>query len=236
VTVRNFVLDRIFWPGEVQRNEPFAGRLRLITIVGERLRGLDWQPGQHVRVHVGESAPGLLPGPLRTYSIWDRRADAIDLCVLDHGDGPGARWARSARPGQEVLCTKPQGNLVVQPGPYHVFVGDETASVAFGPMLRSLPTGADVHGVIEVDSPDDRLPLPEGVTWRYREGASAASSTALVEAVAKLTLPAEPGIAYVAGELRTLQAVRAHFTRDRRWPRRSVVIKPFWTPGRTGMD
>ena len=96
--MRNFVLDRIFLRGQIERNEPFAGRLRLITITGDRLRGLDWQPGQHVRVHVGESEPGILPGPLRTYSVWDYRDNAIDLCVLDHGDGPGARWARTARP------------------------------------------------------------------------------------------------------------------------------------------
>lgn len=234
--MRNFVLDRIFLRGEVERNESFAGRLRLITITGDRMRGLEWLPGQHVRVHVGESEPGILPGPLRTYSVWDYRDDAIDLCVLDHGDGPGARWARRVRPGQEVLCTKPQGTLVIHPGPYHVFVGDETASVAFGPMLRALSPDVPVYGVIEVDGPDDRLPLPDGVSWRYRNGTSAASSTELVEEVGKLALPDEPGVAYVAGELRTLQAVRTRFLRERRWPRRSVVVKPFWTPGRTGMD
>ncbi len=58
--------------------------------------------------------------------------------MLDHGDGPGARWARAVRPGQEVLFGKPEGPLVVRPAPYHVFAGEETASVAFGPMLAAL--------------------------------------------------------------------------------------------------
>jgi NADPH-dependent ferric siderophore reductase len=235
--MRNYLVERLFVRGTVELNETYAGRLRRVTITGDALRGLDWTPGQHVRVYVGDSPPGLLPpGPLRTYSIWDYRTDTVDLCVLDHGDGPGARWARAARPGQEVLFMRPQGKLVARDAPYHVFVGEETALVAFGAIARALPTGAAVHGVIEVDGPDDRLPMPDTVSWRYRGGASAADSTALVAEVAGLDLPSEPGIAYVAGELRTLQAVRKHFVGNRGWPRRSVVVKPFWTPGRTGME
>ncbi|MEU8661955.1 SIP domain-containing protein, partial [Actinoplanes philippinensis] len=47
---------------------------------------------------------------------------------------------------------------------------------------------------------------------------------------------AEPGRAYLAGEARTIQMVRRHLVEDRHWPRRSVLTKPFWTPGRKGMD
>jgi NADPH-dependent ferric siderophore reductase len=236
--MRNYLVERLFVRGTVELNETFAGRIRRITITGDALRGLDWTPGQHVRVYVGDSPPGLLPpGPLRTYSIWDYRTDTIDLAVLDHGDGPGTRWARAARPGQDVLFMRPQGKLVAhQPASCHVFVGEETASVAFGAIARALAKDAVVHGVIEVDSPDERLPMPDSVSWLYRDGGSAANSAAVVAEVTKLELPAEPGIAYVAGELRTLQEVRKHFVRDRGWPRRSVVIKPFWTPGRTGME
>lgn len=38
------------------------------------------------------------------------------------------------------------------------------------------------------------------------------------------------------GEARTVQAVRAHLVGERGWPRRSVQVKPYWTPGRRGMD
>ncbi len=230
--MKNFVLDRTYVRGQVELNERYTGRIRRITITGLGLRGLEWRPGQHVRVQVGNGRPG----PLRTYSVWDYRIDTIDLCVLDHGDGPGIRWARTVRPGQDVLFTKPSGKLVPRQGAYHVFVGEETASVAFGPMARALPSGVPVYGVIEVDRPSDRLRLPDTVVWCYRDGAPAVASGTLVTEVTRLKLPDEPGIAYVAGELRTVQAVRKHFVRDRGWPRRSVVIKPFWTPGRAGMD
>jgi NADPH-dependent ferric siderophore reductase len=61
-------------------------------------------------------------------------------------------------------------------------------------------------------------------------------SPSLVAAVEGLDLPAEPGRAYVAGEARTVQAVRQHLVRERGWPRRSVLTKPFWTPGKRGME
>jgi NADPH-dependent ferric siderophore reductase len=131
---------------------------------------------------------------------------------------------------------KPAGTLVARDGAYHVFAGEETASVAFGAIMRALPARDTVHAVIEVDDESDRLPLPDRVSWSYRRGAAAASSESLVAAVRALDLPDEPGVAYVAGEARTIQAVRTHLVRDRGWSRRDVVTKPFWTPGRTGLD
>jgi NADPH-dependent ferric siderophore reductase len=217
--------DLFFVTGTIESTATIAGRMRRLRIA---CPPQEWTPGQQIRI----SVDGLLTR--RSYSIWDGDDGALELCILDHGDGPGARWARTVEPGQELIFTKPEGSLVPRPAPYHLFVGEETASVAFGPMLRSLE-GSSVHAVIEVDSPDDRLPL-EGVNWHYREGAPAASSKTLVEAVRSLSLPAEPGIAYVAGEARTVQAVRAHLVEDRGWNRRSVLTKPFWTPGKKGME
>jgi NADPH-dependent ferric siderophore reductase len=53
----------------------------------------------------------------RTYSIWDYDGSSLELYVLDHGDGPGARWAREVRPDQEVAIRKPEGSLVTRPAP-----------------------------------------------------------------------------------------------------------------------
>ena len=218
------LIDRLYVRGTVVAAEPATPRMRRIAISAP---GLDWTPGQHVRV----AADG--PMTRRTYSIWDYDGASIELRVLDHGDGPGARWARAVRPDEEVLFGRPEGSLVTRPSPYHVFAGEETAAVAFGPMLRALGD-APVYGVIEADTPDDRLPVD--LTWRFREGAPAAPSAALVAAVRELPLPDEPGTAYVAGEARTVQAIRAHLVRERGWPRRSVITKPFWAPGKKGME
>ncbi|GAA4625840.1 hypothetical protein GCM10023196_031590 [Actinoallomurus vinaceus] len=226
--------DRLFVRGTVEDVDQITRRMRRITVSAS---GLTWTPGQQIRV----AADGLLTR--RTYSIWDYDGASLELRVLEHGEGPGTRWARTVRPGDDVVFGGPEGTFVTRPSPYHLFVGEETASVAFGPMVRALGD-APVYGVIEVDTHQDRievgalenrLPL-DRLTWRYREGAPAASSATLVAAVRELDLPGEPGTAYVAGEARTVQAVRDHLVRDRGWPRRAVLTKPFWTPGKKGLE
>jgi NADPH-dependent ferric siderophore reductase len=222
------ILDRFLLRGTVDDVEDLTHRMRRIRIVGESLRGVDWVAGQHVRLRMGDR--GLV---LRTYSVWDYDdSGRMDLCVLDHpGVGPGARWSRQVRAGQQVTLTRPDGRLVLRAdASYHLFVGDETASVAFGAMIRALPASARVHGVIGVDDLDHRLALPRAdeLTW--------GSGDALVPALQELDLPDGPGAAYVAGEARACQAVRRHLTHERGWSRGAVVVKPFWAPGKRGMD
>lgn len=159
----------------------------------------------------------------------------------DHAGGPGAAWARAAVVGDEVTLMKPQGDFTLKPSThrpagFHLFVGEETASVALGAMLRAVPAAERAVAVIEVQEAADALPLTGDVHWHYRGLASAADSKSLVDAVRAVTLPAEPGVAYLAGEARTIQAVRTYLVKERGWPRRSVLTKPFWTPGKTGLE
>ena len=227
--MRNALLERFFVRARITSVSQ-AGRFRRILLQAEPLRAAGWRPGQQVRVDVGP-ATALAP-LLRTYSVWDRHDDVVELQALLHGDGPGARWVAAAAPGVEVLLSKPKGDFVVQPAPWHLFAGEETASVAFGAMLRSLPDGTTTRTVVEAADEADRLPLPGPVTWAGRGGLLAAVAAALDLP----GLPDQPGRAYVAGEARDVQAVRQHLVRDRGWPRRSVLTKPFWTPGKKGME
>ena len=223
--MRNPLLELLFVRARVE-DVTTTGRFRRNRLRAEPLRTAGWQPGQQVRVDVGP-ANALAP-LLRTYSVWDRDGDTIELQGLLHGDGPGSRWIAAAAPGVEVLLSRPKGDFVVKPAPWHLFAGEETASVAFGAMLRSLPPGSTTRAVVECGDDADRLPLPGAVDWTGRGG--------LLAAVEALTLPDGPGLAYVAGEARDVQAVRRHLVRERGWPRRSVLTKPFWTPGRKGME
>ena len=216
--------------------------MRRIRIEGDSVARLPWTPGQHLRVHVNDmSNPRNWLRPrdlLRTYTVWQRDGEGIELCVLDHDDtaGPGARWARQLRVGDPVTFGGPEGRFVLGDGPYHVFAGEETAAVAFGAMLRALPAATPAYGVVEVDEPEDRLPLPRELDWQYRHGRPAAASPTLLEAFTRLELPAEPGVGYLAGEARTIQLLRRHLVSDRGWPRQAIRMKPFWTPGKRGLD
>lgn len=232
------LLDSLLIRGEVSDVEPLGPRMRLIRITGTDLVGLTYKPGQQVRPIVAPSPAALdwLVGTLRTYSVWDYDGSTLELVVFDHGEGPGATWGRTVKPGDYIRMLKPHGDFTLRDASYHLLIGEETASVAFGAMLRAVPSSQRAVAVVEVDEPQDALPLSGDVQWHYRYGASASDSKTLLEAVRQQTLPDEPGIAYVAGEARTIQVVRSYLVKERGWPRRSVLTKPFWTPGKKGMD
>ena len=237
---RDRLRDRFFVTGTVTQIDPIARRMLRIRIDGDAIPGLAFLPGQHVRVHVAdmlEPRSWLRPRDmLRTYSVW-LHDDGIELCVLDHhSGGPGVRWARQLRAGDQVSFSGPQGSFVLRDAAYHVFAGDETAAVAFGPMLDALPASVGVYGVIEAGEPGDCLPLGRPLHWQYRGGQPAAGSQTLLEALRQIQLPSEPGVAYLAGEARTIQLLRRHLVTERRWPRQAVRTKPFWTPGKRGLD
>ncbi|MFJ2831779.1 siderophore-interacting protein [Streptomyces sp. NPDC087263] len=224
----NPVLDLLMLRGTVTEAGPISARMRRLRIEGDALTGLDVRPGQQVRVLVGS---GLTR---RTYSVW--RYDpsgAVELCVLDHaGAGPGARWGHDVEVGAQVRLGKPEGSFTLRPDAgHHVFVGEETASVAFGAMLAALPEGARVSGCVETETAEDRLPLPHSdrLNWLTR------GETSLPAAVQRLA-PEPGGIAYVAGEARTVQQVRQVLVRELGWDRRSVITKPFWAPGKRGLE
>jgi NADPH-dependent ferric siderophore reductase len=244
--VKRRLFDRLLLAARVHTVEQRAPRLRHVTLTGPALAGLAWLPGQHVRLQVG-AAPGpadWLIGTLRTYSVWNYDGQTIELIVYDHGDsnGPGAEWARTAQPGDELRLGKPEGTFTTAPAGYHLLAGEETAQVAYGAMLRALPGTTRVFGCLEIDRPDERIDFGQDLNpnwdlnWSYRRGRPAARATTLVDAVRGLDLPAEPGVAYLAGEAKTIQLVRRHLVEERRWPRRNVRTKPFWTPGKKGLE
>ncbi|GAB7037062.1 MULTISPECIES: siderophore-interacting protein [Catenuloplanes] len=232
------IADRILMLRHVTATEVERLRPRILRV---RLSGpqiTQVRPGQHIRVKV--RGDGVV---LRTYTVADinLRQQWLDLWIYQRSDEstPGLDWSRTVAPGDPVTFMGPSGRLVVQPdAPYHLVVGEETAQVAFAAILGATKPGADVRGVVEVSTPDERVDFPRAdeLTWTYRGDAPAAESAGLLEAVRALPLPSVPGVAYLAGEAKTIAAIRTHLVAERRWSRRSVLTKPFWTPGRKGLD
>jgi NADPH-dependent ferric siderophore reductase len=229
--MRNRILEAFFIRATVIALSD-TGRFRYLRLRAPQLVTVDWTPGQQVRVDCGP--PKALMPLLRTYSVWDHQEDWIDLYCLMHGDAPGSIWAAGIAVGRSVLVSKPKGDFVTRTAGFHLFVGDETASAAFGPMVRALPTSVPVQ-VIVSSSDADRLPMPRDVTWVSRPSDLASDAAGLVEVVAKADLP-EDGVAYLAGETRTIQAVRQALVDEHGWSREAIQTKPFWTPGKRGME
>lgn len=219
--------------------------MKRVRIACDALAGVRVPPGRHVRIQINDplSLSGVLcPGEtLRTYSVWEHAPESGEFEIRAHlyeGEGIGLTWARKVTEGERLCFWGPLGDFDLQPdAPYHLFVGEETAAAAFGPMIRALGPGARVHGLLESGSAAEEVPVPGGhpLVRVHRDGASAVSSPTLLEALAALDLPDEPGAAYVAGEALTARAVRDHLVGARSWPRTRIRVKPFWTPAKRGL-
>ncbi len=234
------VFAKYFAEGTVTSVEPATSTMLGIRFAPDRPVELPYTPGQHVRVQINDplSVYGILRPieTLRTYTIWEYAPDAIDLRIHRYdGEGIGLTWAENARAGDRITFWGPQGDFVTRDAAHHVFVGDETATAAFGPMIRALGPSARVTGVLESEAPGDELAVPGSLKRVYRRGAPAHYSRTLVAGLEQLDLPTEPGVAYVAGEARTCQLVRDHLVTERGWDRAAIVTKPFWTPGKRGL-
>lgn len=116
------------------------------------------------------------PPPARVYTL--RRIDVaageveIDMLLHDrqHG-GPGAAFARRAKVGDVVGMTGPGGGDLPDATDY-LFFADETGLPAVSRMLAEMAPDRRVHAFIEVESKDDRQPLPtvaaSAVVWLHR--------------------------------------------------------------------
>ncbi len=224
----------------VAHAEPVTPAMRRILLRTDHPVGFDYTPGQHIRIQLMDplSVAGILRPveTLRTYTIWalspDRRTIELRAHLYD-GAGIGLTWAREANAGDRVTFWWPKGDFFTRPARYHLFVGEETASAAFGPMLRALDDTAEVYGVLESESPRTTSRCRAPGRWA---GSTATASPPPTPACWSTRWPRSTcrpiaGAAYVAGEARTCQMVRDFLVRERAWPRTSIKVKPFWTPG-----
>ena len=112
----------LFRPATVAEVTEHDG-FRTIELVGEKLVGADWHPGDKVRIHLD----GLT---LRTYTpiAWDQTAGSTSILAYLPGDGPGSEWCAQAKTGDACSLFGPQRSvrldeLAAPP----IIVGDETS-------------------------------------------------------------------------------------------------------------
>ena len=183
-----------------------------ITLTGEDLRGFrPVGPVLDLRIKlIIPGSSGILPqldadtdwfttwsglpederGHMRTYSV--RALSTVDgqtrlvvdfaLHLGDGDTGPAARWARDARPGDEITVIGPTAGapagagVEFAPGEASdiVLLGDETAAPAIARILEDLPATARGRALIEVPTRADVLAVdsPAGfaVSWLPRHG------------------------------------------------------------------
>jgi NADPH-dependent ferric siderophore reductase len=205
-------------------------RMRRVTVRADGLRGLELRPAQDVELLLREDTGRRVK---RRYTIRKARPELgeVDLDVLLHGEGPGARWAVTATPGDVVEFQGPRGKLELRPAPAHLLVGDESALPAIAAICEALPSGERAVAVIEVRDADDELPiLATDVRWVHRQDAAPGGADLLARALTAVEVPAA-GRAYLLGETRAMVQLRTALE-QRGVEHGAIFLKGYWNLGR----
>jgi NADPH-dependent ferric siderophore reductase len=220
---------------EVVASEQLSPHFQRIELTAPELDGFRYDPGQDVMLLV--AADGRRP-VRRRYTI--RRLDlarrVLTLDVVLHGDGPGERWVRSARPGDRIEGIGPRGKVTASPdADWHLFMGDEAAMPAIIAMTESLPGDSEATIVIEVPDPADEqdfaTPARVRLSWLHRLGGQAGEPAALAAEAAEVELPPGSGHAYLLGEARVVLRLR-EILAGRGLAQDQMSPKAYWGRGR----
>ena len=176
----------------------------------------------------------------RNYTVrrHDPVAGEIDVDVVLHEPrGLACTWANELAPGAPVGYAGPRVDFAPRDdAEWLLLCGDETALPAIAAILESPPPARRVVAVVEIADAHEEHPLalPDGaeVRWVHRDGAPAATTSHLADALRDLPLPDGPGQAWGAAESRIARELRTVLREERGMPRRHVKATGYWL--RTG--
>jgi NADPH-dependent ferric siderophore reductase len=220
---------------EVTSTQQLTRHMQRLELTAAELDGFTYAPGQDVMLLV--AAEGNRPVRRRyTIRYLDQARRLLTLDVVLHGDGPGERWVRAARPGNRIEGIGPRGKITTSPAAdWHLFIGDESALPAIFAMTESLTGDSVATAVIEIPDPADEQELSAlartRLTWLHRLGRPAGEAAALTAEAAVVELPPGTGHAYLLGEAKVVLALREVL--DSRLQPGQMSPKAYWGRGRS---
>jgi NADPH-dependent ferric siderophore reductase len=179
------------------------------------------------------------PRPLsKVYTVrrWNPEAGELDVDFVKHGIGVGTTWAYRTQPGDLIHFYGPSTSRALPPDADWLLVaGDDTAIPAIARLLDELPDDARAQVFIEVAEDAHRLELRAlphvEVTWLVRDGAEAATTTLLLDAVKNSEWREGRPFAWLAGEHAAVRDMRRHLVEDRGLPKEDIEFTGYWRRG-----
>jgi NADPH-dependent ferric siderophore reductase len=230
--------DASLWAMEVVRAADLTPTMRRIELTSPGLDLLRYRPGQDLMFRIAVEG-GAVTNRRYTIRTFDRDRATVTCDMLLHGNGPGARWAAAARPGDRIDAIGPRGKIWVESADWHWFLGDESAVPATLAMLEDLPPTATALALLDVATPGEeqafvrRPTATVEVMWLHRDGAAPGGS--LAAALVDRPLPPGTGRAYLAGEAHEMRALREQLL-GLGFDAGYIAAKSYWTRGRANAE
>jgi NADPH-dependent ferric siderophore reductase len=201
-----------------------------IALTGDDLLGFECAPGQDLMLAV-PADDGTVN---RRYTVRyaDGEAGRVELDVVVHDDGPGARWATEAPLESTITALGPRGKIVPVAGvAWHLFANDESGWPATAAMVEALDPGEVAIVLAEAAGPEEHQPLDcradLRLIWCDRDERAPGDPAPLTEALRALELPSGPGHAYLSAEAGVVRGLRQLLT-ERGLTHDEVALKAYW--------
>ncbi|HJU38900.1 MAG TPA: hypothetical protein VJ724_04955, partial [Tahibacter sp.] len=220
-------------PARVVDAERIGERFRLITLESAAFRGLDWIPGQKLQIAMGSAFVARTFTPID----WDAANGRTRLVGYAHGDAPGSAWLRNASRGDDGDVFGPRASLATtrMAGACVVF-GDETSIGLVHATQRHSP-GGTVRCLIEANDVADARAALERLDVDGAAVFERSPDDAHLDVIERrLPALAAGGATFVltgkaSSVKRMHRALKALGV-----PASRLLAKPYWAPGRTGLD
>ncbi|WP_308637135.1 siderophore-interacting protein [Paenibacillus silvisoli] len=226
----------------VQKQQVAAHTYRITLELPEHAKPLNYTPGEFLRVLVGLNKPVKVSEMVRTYSVWsyDQAKRMIDIAVCTFSSGSGAAWAKQAKAGDTVHFTGPKGKFTVDDsGEQYILIGDISSLAHLYELNRHLSARKKkVHGIVYAQQEGDFFPDLNGETPLSFHILPEHPVQPLIERLEPIVQSAAggKGIVYIGGDGRVCAELNAYFRTARHGGSWQVKSKPFWYPGKTGLE
>jgi NADPH-dependent ferric siderophore reductase len=220
---------------EVAESVPLTPHMQRLRLSAPQLAEFRRFPGQDVMLLV--AAEGNRPVRRRyTIRALDTQARLLTLDIVLHGDGPGERWVRSARPGDRIEGIGPRGKITLSAAAdWHLFLTDEAGLPAAFAMTEALPASSTATLVIEIPGVEDEQDLDAAastrISWLHRLGGPSGDPAALAAEASEVEFPPGAGHAYIFGEAKVVSRLREVLA-ERGLAEDQVSPKAYWGRGR----
>jgi NADPH-dependent ferric siderophore reductase len=218
---------------QVLRSEAVAEDLRLITLESAQFKSVPWTAGQKVQIAMGSAFVARTFTPIE----WDPATGRTRIVGYAHGTGPASEWIRSVKEGDECDVFGPRPSLDTSKAisPVVVF-GDET-SIGLAHAIRQQNLTRPTHSLFEVNALPaastilSRLELRDAVLFERQS-----DDAHLQEIEGRLMALAAGGATIVlTGKASSIQRLRRAL-RNQDVSSARLLTKPYWAPGKTGLD
>lgn len=221
----------LFRSAQVIATHRHGDAFRTIRLGGEKLRGIEWIPGQKIQIQLS----GLT---MRTYTpmSWDADAGETDFLAYLHGDSPATNFLDTTTTGDrwQIFGPRSSVNLTkVERTP--LLIGDESSfglaaawQHVIGRPYRS------IFEVANVDASREALHAVGIAADQLVAAPNPGQHTALPELVADALGEHLDAHLVLTGRAQSIKHIRSHLKELQLRP--PTTVKAYWDENRTGLD